>query len=79
MNIWESRLLPKSEKQYHELVLFSLSESLVYSCMIIFATAALSRQYHMSAALIMSISLTAVLSLTAVCTLFFGLSVYQLR
>ena len=47
--------------------------------MIIFATAALSRQYHMSAALIMSISLTAVLSLTAVCTLFFGLSVYQLR
>ena len=60
MKIWESRSLPKSEKPYHELVLFSLSESLVYSGMVIFAKTALSRQYHMSAALSMSISLTAV-------------------
>ena len=61
MNIWRSLSLPKSEKSYHELVSFSLSESLAYNCMIISTTAAFTR-------FVLSISLTAVFS---VCSLFF--------
>ena len=66
MNIWGSLSLPKSEKSYHELVLFSFSESepLAYNCMINSTTVAFIR-------FVLSISLTAAFS---VCSLFFTVS-----